>query len=92
MDLGVPQGAPNLLDVYSDNNGVIEQTKEPRQQYKNKHILMCLSPYFPFCRLGSYQICKIHTNANVVDPSIKPPPQPKHEVHTRSMHIRFLEM
>jgi hypothetical protein len=34
--------------------------------------------------------CKVYTDHNVVDPLMKPLPRPKHEVHMRSMGIRYL--
>jgi hypothetical protein len=32
----------------------------------------------------------VHTDHNFTDPLMKPLPQPKHEVHMRSMGVRYL--
>jgi hypothetical protein len=39
---------------------------------------------------GEIKICKIHTDLIVADPLTKPLPQPKHEVHTRAVGIRYV--
>jgi hypothetical protein len=39
IDLGVFLNASSPLKLYCDNNGAIEQAKEPRNHQKNKHVL-----------------------------------------------------
>jgi hypothetical protein len=36
------------------------------------------------------KICKVHTDLNIADPLMKALSQQKHEVHMRSMGIRYL--
>ncbi len=74
IDLGVVQCSSNPLDVYCDNNGAIAQAKEPRQHQKNKHILMRYHLIRQFVEQGDIKLCKVHTDANIVDPLTKPLP------------------
>lgn len=90
MDLGVVPGSSNPLDVYCDNNGAIAQAKELRAHQKNKHILMRYHLIRQFVDEGDIKLCKVHTEANVVDPLTKQLSQPRHEAHTRAMGIRCL--
>src|SRR4051812_27988786 len=92
MDLGVVQGSPNPLDMYCDNNGAIAQAKELIQHQKNKNILMRYHLIRQFVDQGDIKLCKVHTDANIVDPLTKTLPQPKHEAHLRAMGIRCLGM
>lgn len=88
--LGVITSAFSPVDLYYDQSGAIAQAKEPRSHQKSKHILR---RYHLICEIidrGDVKICKIHMDLNVVDSLTKPPPQPKHEVHTRAMGIRYL--
>jgi hypothetical protein len=78
------------LDLYCDNNGAIAQAKEPRNHQKNKHVLWKFHLIREFVKRGEIKICKRHMDLNVADPLTKPLPQPKHEVHTRAMGIRYL--
>jgi hypothetical protein len=38
------------------------------------------------------KVSKVHTDQNIVDPLMKPLPQPKHEAHMRSIGIRYTYM
>ena len=40
--------------------------------------------------MGDIHICKVHTNDNVVDPLTKALSQQKHESHTSSIGIRYM--
>ena len=91
-ELGVVPSVLGPMKIYCDNNGAIAQAKEPRQHQKNKHILMRYHLIRQFVDQGDVKLCKVHTDANVVDPLTKPLPQPKHEAHTRAMGIRCLDI
>jgi hypothetical protein len=88
IELGVFPNASSPLNLYCDNNGAIAQAKEPRNHQKSKHVLWKFLLIWEFIRRREINICKIHTDLNVVDPLTKPLPQPKHEAHMRSMGIR----
>jgi len=90
IELCVFPNAYNPLNLYCDNNGAIAQAKEPRNHQNNKHVLQKFHLIREFVRQREIKICKIHTVLNVADPLTKPLPQPKHEVHTRAMGIRYL--
>jgi hypothetical protein len=73
------------MDLYCDNSGVIAQAKEPRAHKRAKDVLR---PYHIIRKIigrGDVKVCKVHTDHNVADLLTKPLPQPKHEVHMRSM-------
>ena len=89
-DLGVVEGASNPLDLYCDNSGAIAQVKEPRNHHKTPHILRRFNLIRDIVERGDVNICKVHTDANVADPLMKPLPRPKHEAHMSSMGIRCL--
>jgi hypothetical protein len=89
-ELGVVPSASNPMDLYCDNSGPIAQPKEPRAHKRAKHVLR---RYHLICEIigrGDVKVCKVHMDHNVVDPLMKPLPQPKHEAHMRSMCIRYL--
>jgi hypothetical protein len=88
--LGVVPDSANPLDLYCDNSGAIAQAKEPRHHQKSKHIERRYHLIRQFVRDGNINVCKVHTDANVVDPLTKPLPMPKHEAHVRAMGLRCL--
>jgi hypothetical protein len=90
IELGVFLNASSPLHLYCDKNGAIAQAKEPRNHQNNKHVLRKFHLIREFVRRSEIKICKIHTDLNVADPLTKSLPQPKHEVHTRVMGIRYL--
>ena len=90
FDLRVVQDSYNPLDLYCDNSGAIAQVKEPRNHHKAQHILRCFNLIRDIIERGDVNICKIHTDANVPDPLMKPLPRLKHEAHMSSMGIRCL--
>ena len=88
--LGVVPSITNSVDVYCDNNGTITQAKEPISHQRSKHMLRRFHLIREIIERGDVKICRVHTDDNVVDPSIKPLPQSKHDSHTRSIGIRFM--
>jgi hypothetical protein len=89
-ELGIVPSASSPMDLYYDNSGAIAQEKEPRSHKKSKHVLQCYHLIREIINRGDVEVCKVHTDQNVTDPLTKSLPQPKHEVHMRSMGIRYL--
>jgi hypothetical protein len=89
-ELGVVPSASSYMDLYCENSGAIEQTKEPRAHKRDKHVLLHYHLIRQIISRGDVKVCKMHTDHNIADPLMKPLPQPKHEVHMRSMGIRYL--
>ena len=85
--LGVVPIITNPVDVYCYHNGVIAQAKEPRSHQRSKHILRRFHLIREIIEIGDVNICRVHTDDNVVDPLTKPLPQSKHDRHTRSIGI-----
>jgi hypothetical protein len=88
LDLGVVPAMSNSLDVYCDSNGAIAQAREPRDHHKSKHILRRYHLIRQFVEAGDIKLCKVHMDANIVDPLTKPLSQPKVEAHARAMGMR----
>jgi hypothetical protein len=78
------------MDLYCDNSGVIAQAKEPRAHKRVKHVLRCYHLIREIIGLGDVKVCKVQKDHSVADPLTKPIPQPKHEVHIRSVSTRNL--
>jgi hypothetical protein len=89
-ELGVVPSASSPMDLYCNNSGAIAQTKEPRAHKRAKHVLQCYHLIREIIGRGDVKVCKVHIDHNVADPLTKALPQPKHEVHMRSMGIRYL--
>jgi hypothetical protein len=88
--LGDVPSVSSPLDLYCDNSEAIVQEKESRAHKRAKHILRHYHLIHEIIDRGDVKVCKVHTDHNVADPLMKPLPQPKHEVHMRSMGIRYL--
>jgi hypothetical protein len=92
FELDVVPSASSPMDFYCDNSGAISQVKEPRGHKRAKHVLRHYHLIHEIIGQGDVKVCKVHMDHNVVDPLMKPLPQPKHEVHMRSMGIRYLHV
>ncbi|KAK8554368.1 hypothetical protein V6N12_031332 [Hibiscus sabdariffa] len=88
--LGVVPSISDAMELYCDNNGAIAQAKEPRSHQRSKHILRCFHLIREIIDRGDVEICKVHTNDNIVDPLTKPLAQQKHDRHTESLGIRYV--
>jgi hypothetical protein len=89
-ELGVVPSASSFMDLYCDNSGAIAKAKEPRAHKRAKHVLRRYHLIHKIIGQGDVKVCKVHTDHNIANPLMKPLPQPKHEVHMRSMGIRYL--
>jgi hypothetical protein len=88
--LVVVPSSSSPMDLYCDNSGAIAQAKAPRAYKRAKHVIQ---HYHLICKIISrddVKVYKVHTDHNVVDPLMKPLPQPKHDAHMRYMGIRYL--
>jgi hypothetical protein len=90
FELGVVPSAFDLMDLYCDNSGAIEQAKEPRAHKRFKHVLRRYDLIYEIIGRGDVKVYKVHTNHNVADPLMKSLQQLKHEAHMRSMSNRYL--
>ncbi|KAK8690248.1 hypothetical protein V6N13_088949 [Hibiscus sabdariffa] len=89
-ELGVVPSITDAMELYCDNNGAIAQTKEPRSHQRSKHILRRLHLIREIIDRGDMEICKVHTDDNIVDPLTKPRTQQKHDRQTESLGIRYV--
>ncbi|KAK8534676.1 hypothetical protein V6N12_057320 [Hibiscus sabdariffa] len=88
--LGVIPSISDVVDLYCDNNGAIAQAKEPRSHQRSKNILRRFHLIREIIDRGDVEICKVHTDDNIVDPLTKPLAQQKHDRHTESLDIRYV--
>jgi hypothetical protein len=89
-ELSVVPSVSNPMDLYCDNSRAIAQAKEPRAHKRAKYVLWHYHLIREIIGRGDVKVCKVHTDHNVLDPLMKPLPQPKYEAHMRSMDIRYL--
>ncbi|KAK8685929.1 hypothetical protein V6N13_124960 [Hibiscus sabdariffa] len=89
-ELGVVPSISDALELYCDNSGAIAQAKEPRSHQRSKHILRRFHLIREIVDRGDVEICKVHTDDNIVDPLTKPLSQQKHDRHTESLVFKTL--
>ncbi|KAL4360973.1 hypothetical protein GQ457_04G020370 [Hibiscus cannabinus] len=90
IELGVIPSISDAVDLYCDNNGAIAQGKEPRYHQRSKHFLRRFHLIHEIIVRGDVEICKVHTDDNIVDPLTKPLAQQKHDRHAESLDIRYV--
>ena len=90
--LGVIPSASGPMKIFCDNTGAIALAKESRFHKRTKHIKKHFNSIRDQVKEGDIDICKIHTNLNVVDPLTKPLPRAKHDQHQDSMGVRIITM
>jgi hypothetical protein len=88
-EFSVVPSVSSPMDLYCDNNGAIAQAKESTAHKMAKHVLQHYHLIHEIIGHGDVKVCKVHTYHNVANPLTKPLPQPKHDVHMRSMGIRY---
>ena len=89
-DLGVIPSASGPMKIFCDNTRAIALAKESRFHKRTKHIKRRFNSICHQVSEGDIEICKIHTNMNVVDPLNKPLPRAKHDQHQSSMGVRII--
>ena len=80
-DLGVIPSASGPMKIFCDNTGAIALAKESSFHKRTKHIKRCFNSIRHQVSEGDIEICKIHTDLNVVDPLTKPLSRAKHDQH-----------
>ena len=88
-DLGVIPSASGPMKIFCDNTGAIALAKESRFHKRTKHIKRRFNSIHDQVKEGDIEICKIHTDLNVADPS-KPLSRAKHDQHQDSMGVRII--
>ena len=91
-DLGVIPSASGQMKIFCDNTGAIAVAKEFRFHKRTKHINRRFNSIPHQVSEGDIEICKIHTDLNVVDLLTKPLSRAKHDQHQDSMGVRILTM
>ena len=91
-DLGVIPSASGPMKIFCDNIGAIALAKESRFHKRTEHIKRRVNSIREKVKDGDTEICKIHTDLNVVDPLTNPLPRAKHDQHQDSMGVRFITM
>ncbi|KAJ9543443.1 hypothetical protein OSB04_023150 [Centaurea solstitialis] len=90
-DLRVVASISRPIDIYCDNSGAVAQAKEPREHHKSRHVLRKYHLIREIIGRGDVRICKIPTDENVADPLTKPLARAKHEGHTSSIGMQYLD-
>ncbi|KAJ9557526.1 hypothetical protein OSB04_012140 [Centaurea solstitialis] len=90
-DLRVVASISRPIDIYCDNSGAVAQAKEPREHHKSRHVLRKYHLIQEIIGRGDVRICKIPTDENVADPLTKPLARTKHEGHTSSIGMQYLD-
>ena len=91
-ELGAVPSALDPMVICCDNNGAIDNAKEPRSHKNSKHINRRLHSICEHVKDGDIKICKVYTDLNVADPLTKTLPRAKHDQHQNSMGVRFITM
>ena len=91
-DLGVIPSASGPMKIFCDNTGAIALAKESRFHKRTKNIKRHFNSIRDLVKEGDIEICKIHTDLNVVDPLTKPLSRLKHDQHQDSMGVRIITM
>jgi hypothetical protein len=91
-DLGVIPSASGPMTLFCDNTGAIALAKQRRFHKKSKHIKRRFNSIRHYVEDGDIDICKVHTDLNVIDSLTKPLPRAKHDQHQNSMGVRFITM
>ena len=89
-DLGVIPSASAPMKIFCDNTRAIALAKEFRFHKRTKHIKRRFNSIRDLVQVGDIDICKIHTDLNVADPSTKPLLRVKHDQHQDSMGVRII--
>ena len=90
-DLGVIPSASGPMKIFCDNTGAIALAKESKFHKRTKHIKRHFNSIREKVKDGDIEVCKIHTDLNVADPSTKPLPR-ANDQHQDSMGVRFITM
>ncbi|KAJ9557320.1 hypothetical protein OSB04_011934 [Centaurea solstitialis] len=79
------------IDIFCDNSRAVAQAKEPREHHKSRHVPIKYHLIREIIGRGDVRIFKIPTDDNVADPLTKPLARVKHEAHTCSIGMQYLD-
>ena len=88
-ELGVVPNIVDLVPLYCDNNGAIEQAKEPRSHQRSKHVLRRHHLIREIIGRCDVIIEKVPIYHKIVDPLTKLLPQKKFDSHVLAYGIRY---
>ena len=91
-DLGVIPSASGPMKIFCDNTGAIALAKDSRFHKRTKHIKRRFNSIRDQVKEGDIEICKIHTDLNVVDPLTKPLSQAEHDQTQNSLSLNHMMM
>ena len=91
-DLGVIPSASGPMKIFCENTGAIGLAKKSTFHKRTKHIKRCFNSIRDQVQVGDIEICKIHTDLNVVDPLTKPLLREKHDQHQDFMGVIIITM
>ena len=91
-NLGVIPSASGLMKIFCYNTRAIALAKESIFHKRTKHIKRRFNSIRDQVKEGDIEICKIHTDLNVVDQYTMPLPRAKHDQHQDSMGDRIITM
>ena len=80
-DLGIIPSALGPMKIFCDNTGAIALAKESIFHKRTKHIKRHFNSIHDQVKEGYIEICKMHTDLNVVGPLTKPLSRTKHDQH-----------
>ena len=87
IDLGVVPTISDPIPLLCDNNGEIEQAKEPKSHHKSKHILRPFHLIREIISRGDVVVERLPSTNNGVDPLTKPLAQEVFERHCTTLGL-----
>ncbi|KAK4409431.1 Retrovirus-related Pol polyprotein from transposon TNT 1-94 [Sesamum angolense] len=90
QELGVMPSIAEPVVIFSDNNGAIAQSKEPRSHHRSKHILRCYHFMKEMVSRGDIQMDRISSVENIPDPLTKLVSHIAHPQHLDKIGLRLI--
>ena len=87
IDLGIVPTISDPIPLLCDNNGAIEQAKEPKSHQKSKHILRPFHLIREIISRGDVVVERLPSTKNGADPLTKPLAQEVFERHCTTMGL-----
>ena len=78
------------ITLFCNNNGVVAQSKDPRNHNKGKHIERKYHIIRDIIAHGNGVVAKIESVNNLADPFTKALPQRSFESHLEGMRVRLV--
>ena len=87
-ELEVVPNMHELIRLYCDNSGVVDNAKEPKNHRKGKHIEWKFHQVREIVSRGDVSVEKIASANNIADPFTKRLPARTYEQHLEGMGLR----